>query len=306
MADADGGLTHQALITPRFITSPRRREATFLRAARALTDSLDPEAVLSALCQELARAAEADVVTVRVGGRVEQLAPGSASGAVRSEVSVPLHQDGDVIGTISLGFLDGRAVAPEEVELLAAFADVAGVALRNAEDHAALRREANLDPLTGCLNHGAFHERLREEVARAQRGADPFALVLLDLEGLKAVNETLGHLSGDEMLRTVGAVLRAGVRVQDQVARFGGDEFALILPDTGGEAAHRLVERLTACLSAAPHPGERPIHAHAGLAEWRPGDTPKSVMERADRMLREDKRARARSARRRRRVRGAR
>ena len=145
-------------------------------------------------------------------------------------MSVPLRRRGGLDGAISVGFFDGRWITEDDVELLTAFAELAGVACRNADDHAAAQRAATLDSLTGCLNHAAFQERLREEIARAERGADPFSLVLLDLEDFKEVNETFGHLSGDSVLRTVGELLRSGVRVQDQVARFGGDEFALLLP----------------------------------------------------------------------------
>ena len=315
------------------------RQTALARAAKALGESLDPAAVLTALCDQLSLATDGEIVTVYFGdadegltavaghgvpdsfiglrrapgeglcGRalqtgtaqvsndyqVESLAPESSPAlrGVRSAVAVPLRRRGGLDGAISVGFYDGRWITEDDVELLTAFAELAGVACSNADDHAAAQRAATLDELTGCLNHAAFQERLREEIARAERGADPFSLVLLDLEDFKEVNEKFGHLSGDSVLRTVGERLRSGVRMQDQVARFGGDEFALILPETGERAALQLVERLAEAISAAPGPGGQPLHAHAGIAEWRPGEPPTGVIERADQLLREAKRARA-------------
>jgi diguanylate cyclase (GGDEF)-like protein len=315
------------------------RQAALARAAKVLTESLDPAEVLSAVCEQVALATEGEIVTVYFGddasgltamaghgvpasfiglrrapgeglcGRALQtgapqvsndyeadgLAPESTSALrdVRSALSVPLRRRGGLDGAISVGFFDGRWITEEDVELLSAFADLAGVACRNADDHAAAQRAATLDPLTGCLNHAAFQERLREEIARAERGAEPFTLVLLDLEDFKDINERFGHLSGDSVLRTVGELLRSGVRVQDQVARFGGDEFALVLPETAEKPALQLVKRLVESIGRAPTPGGRRLHSHAGMAEWQPGEPPTGVIERADQMLRDAKRARA-------------
>ena len=132
----------------------------------------------------------------------------TALDGVRSGLAAPLRRRGGLDGVISVGFLDGRWVTDADTELLAAFSELASVACRNADDHAAAQRAASRDALTGCLNHAAFQGRLRAEVARADRGAAPFTLVLLDLEDFKSVNERFGHLSGDAVLRAVGEVLR--------------------------------------------------------------------------------------------------
>ena len=93
------------------------------------------------------------------------------------------------------------------------------MALRDA------RVAAAIDPLTGCLNHGAMRERLAEEIARARRQGTPLAVMILDLDDFKRVNDTYGHPTGDALLRHVGDALRAEYRSFDQVARYGGDEF---------------------------------------------------------------------------------
>jgi diguanylate cyclase (GGDEF)-like protein len=102
---------------------------------------------------------------------------------------------------------------------------------------------ATHDGLTGCLVHGAFHERLSAELARAARHDRPVSIVMADLDHFKEVNDGLGHVAGDELLRTVGAVLTDGLRVGDAAGRLGGDEFALLLPDTTLDGAVALAER---------------------------------------------------------------
>jgi diguanylate cyclase (GGDEF)-like protein len=109
--------------------------------------------------------------------------------------------------------------------------------------HTTLDVLATHDGLTGCLTHGAFHDRLGTEVARAGRHHRPLSVVLVDLDHFKRVNDGLGHLAGDELLRTVGTVLRDGLRVGDAAGRLGGDEFALLLPETTLEGATSLAER---------------------------------------------------------------
>jgi diguanylate cyclase (GGDEF)-like protein len=107
-----------------------------------------------------------------------------------------------------------------------------------------LERLASVDGLTGCLNHRGFHERLEAEAARAGRGGLPLSLLVLDLDHFKAINDTFGHPVGDEVLSDVGRTLRGLVRRSDVVGRLGGEEFAVLLPDTDAEAAHRFGERV--------------------------------------------------------------
>ena len=124
--------------------------------------------------------------------------------------------------------------------MLETFTELAGVACRNASAHAGLARAAQTDALTGCLNHAALHEQLGREIERAARGAaEPPSLVLIDLDHFKQVNEEHGHLTGDEVLRRVGSALRSGIRPYDVAARYGGDEFALIVTAADEDAAQR-------------------------------------------------------------------
>jgi GGDEF domain-containing protein len=95
-----------------------------------------------------------------------------------------------------------------------------------------LERQADADPLTGLANHRAFHDRLRTEVERAQRYGRPLSLACLDVDGFKDVNDQFGHPAGDKVLREVAARLTTVARTADLVARIGGDEFAILLPET--------------------------------------------------------------------------
>ncbi|HEU4977769.1 MAG TPA: HD domain-containing phosphohydrolase [Solirubrobacteraceae bacterium] len=217
----------------------------------------------------------------------------AAFDGVRSAVAVPLRRGREELdGVVAVGFAGARTVSEEDAELLSAFADVAGAALRNADQHAEAKRAATLDSLTGCLNHAAMQARLREEVSRAERLAEPFTLVLLDLHGFKQVNERFGHLTGDTVLRSVGELLRASVRLHDVVARYGGDEFGLILTRTTEAEARPVVERAVADIARAPLPQGAKLGVYAGMAGWRPGDHATGLLERADAGMLEAKRRR--------------
>jgi diguanylate cyclase (GGDEF)-like protein len=208
-----------------------------------------------------------------------------------SAVAVPVSWDGVLRGALLVGHRSLRPVSDEEVRALEALAALAGCACRNASIHAALVQAASTDGLTGCLNHSAFQERLRGEIERCARTDGRLALVLLDLDDFKAINETHGHLVGDEILRRVGHVLRVAVRPYDIVARYGGDEFAVLAIDSdeaeAEEIARRALDRLAETLEASEHGHEigGSGRATAGVAEWDDSLTPVELLERADRAL---------------------
>jgi diguanylate cyclase (GGDEF)-like protein len=106
------------------------------------------------------------------------------------------------------------------------------------------RTEARTDPLTGAYNRRFLEEFLAREMARSRRSRLPLSVLMLDLDGFKAFNDEHGHLAGDEMLAAVAQSLRSAVRTSDVVARYGGDEFVVVLPNTPGEAAQRVARQL--------------------------------------------------------------
>jgi diguanylate cyclase (GGDEF)-like protein len=154
-----------------------------------------------------------------------------------------------------------------------------------AQANRQLAELAASDALTGLRNRGAFEERLEEEVERARRHGRPLSLLLLDIDRFKEYNDTFGHLAGDAVLRSVGSILARKVRATDFAARYGGEELAVILPDTDSNGALELAERLRKAVESAPWT-DRSITVSVGVASL--GDrveSAKDLLDAADRAL---------------------
>lgn len=151
-----------------------------------------------------------------------------------------------------------------------------------------LQELATRDPLTSVLNRRAFHEHLLHEVARAQRYNTPLCLAMLDLDHFKELNDRMGHLGGDKALQQFAWQCHERARRTDVFARFGGEEFVLLMPQTGKEEALRVLERLHAELSyqqLSYQEHSYQLHFSAGVAEWITDDTPDSLLKRSDQAL---------------------
>jgi diguanylate cyclase (GGDEF)-like protein len=165
-------------------------------------------------------------------------------GTVAAALALPLIAGGELVGTITLYSGRQRHWGSETQRMFRLYAAQAAIAISNARLLGESRRLASHDPLTGLTNRRVLVERLEAEAAEARRHGDAFCVILCDVDGLKAVNDTAGHLVGDSVLRSVATTLRATARTEDVVARFGGDEFVLLLPRTALEAARALATRL--------------------------------------------------------------
>jgi diguanylate cyclase (GGDEF)-like protein len=173
-------------------------------------------------------------------------------------------------------FSRSQALVLALVEAACLVAVAAGIVVlfrRLRASHQALWSLARRDELTGVGNYRALQERLGEEIARHHRHSREFALVLLDLDGFKQVNERHGHLEGDRLLSEIGASLRDEVRAEDSVFRQGGDEFAVIVPEANAEEAVEVAARLRHRVSHRGFGNDegRPVSATTGFAMY-PGD----------------------------------
>ncbi len=188
-----------------------------------------------------------------------------------SLIVVPLLVGGEVAGTLNVGRMGEREAyfSPEEFELARLFAGQASIALRNSETLQAVETRAETDALTGLRNRGAFDLRLAALIDDPR--VQPLVLVMLDLDGFKQYNDVHGHPAGDALLQAAGRAITGAVRDGDLCFRYGGDEFALLLPETDEESARQIAERVRLAIAAAGSSGELGVTASVGLGTA-PGD----------------------------------
>jgi len=211
---------------------------------------------------------------------------GEGEELIHGGLAVPLNEGGRRIGYLTVFTrTEERRFDEGEVQQLEELAERAGPAIENARRFREARQLADLDALTGLHNRRYFHETLARETARAHRYNRKIALVVFDLDDFKDVNDRIGHLAGDAVLAEAAERVRDVVRSADIPCRIGGDEFAVIMPESGLPDAERLHLRVRAAVSERPIGQAGRIFLSAGLAELRPGDDSVGLFERADEAL---------------------
>jgi diguanylate cyclase (GGDEF)-like protein/PAS domain S-box-containing protein len=217
--------------------------------------------------------------------------PGSPE--IRSELAVPVMVGEELFGVLNVESRLPSAFGPRELALLQAIASQLAVALGNMAARQRLQELAIRDPLTGLYNRRFLDEAVEREVAAARRYRRPLAFLYVDVDGFREVNNRLGHLTGDEVLRRVAEFLRTNVREADYVVRIGGDEFLIMIPETDG-AVDRVMHRLKERIKGLARELGVAIGLSIGKAIWEPAqqefDLDKLLAE-ADKRMYEDKHA---------------
>jgi diguanylate cyclase (GGDEF)-like protein len=199
-----------------------------------------------------------------------------------SMICVPLSHKEETIGVLKVYAPEADHFDDGDVETLELLSDLIAAHLSHANLYEAETRHSRRDALTGLPNRRAFEERLPIELARAARSGHPLALVLLDLDGFKGVNDRLGHPAGDEVLRSVARILDES-RAADDCFRIGGDEFAILMPETEAIHARTAAERVANQIRSAKL-GDGTIGASYGIAASTNRDTA-VLFAAADRVL---------------------
>jgi diguanylate cyclase (GGDEF)-like protein len=195
-------------------------------------------------------------------------------------------REGQSLGTLTMFWrTPGFDPSPARVEALEQIAAACIPAIENARRYREARRLAETDALTGFYNQRYFHETLRREALRAQRYGRRLALMLIDLDDFKRVNDTIGHLAGDAVLAQIAERMRDQIRSVDIGCRIGGDEFAVILPESTTVDAEQLFQRMHDTIQTVNMPGGQHVRISAGIAELQHGETAAGLFERADSAL---------------------
>jgi len=201
---------------------------------------------------------------------VRQL-PGHRSGfrETVSAVCLPLVSFGQVLGVLQLESASCDAFAPEDVSALESVSDICATAIQNARHFDRVRQLAYVDGVTGIFNRRYFELRLAEEIARSSRHNLSFSLIMMDIDHFKQLNDEFGHLLGDEVLRQVSGILGQQLRKSDVLSRYGGEEFAIITPETAVESAQAVADKLRRVVESWHFPAVvRPVTISAGVAEF--------------------------------------
>ena len=203
------------------------------------------------------------------------------------EFLYPIKSRGHLIGILALGKKkSGGLYLSEDIELLRSMAGQAGIIIDNARVYSQAVTWANTDAITELYNHRHFHERIDQEIARGSRFGSIFSLVMIDLDHFKTFNDNYGHLAGDEVLRRVGKCIESSIRTVDMAFRYGGEEFAVILPGTRLNDAMKAAERIRNTIESKASPGTMPVTASFGVSSWPiDGMTKQDVIGRADAAL---------------------
>jgi diguanylate cyclase (GGDEF)-like protein len=166
--------------------------------------------------------------------------------------TLPLRLAGKPLGILSVFPKNGEEFEEKKRELMSTVSNILAISLKNAQEYHRVKEMAVTDGMTGVFNYKGFQEFMKREFQRAKRYKKPLSLIMIDVDGFKAINDSLGHQAGDYVLRELASCLKGSVRNSDIVARYGGDEFVILLPETDLKEAEVLIRRMSSTIKDHP------------------------------------------------------
>jgi diguanylate cyclase (GGDEF)-like protein len=205
---------------------------------------------------------------------------------IRSIVYLPLVSAGRSIGSLTIASSQPGAYNMRQVKLLEQLATHITTPIENSQLYHQAREKARVDELTTLFNRRHFDERLKEEITRQARYGGTFSVLMLDLDAFKVYNDIFGHPAGDQLLREVGGLIKTSIRTSDQAFRYGGDEFAVILPHIDTEGAYHVAERVRQAIARQMQLASTGVAASIGVSNCPDdGTTPADLITVADTAL---------------------
>jgi diguanylate cyclase (GGDEF)-like protein/putative nucleotidyltransferase with HDIG domain len=187
---------------------------------------------------------------------------------IQSMVFLPLIVNDKAIGSLSLGSRHPNAYSQSQVQLLSQLASQIATPIENARLYAEAEQRARIDQLTSLWNRRHLEERIQVEIGRHSRYGGTFSLIILDLDFFKAFNDSYGHLAGDRLLKQLGTIMKDAIRATDEAFRYGGDEFAILMPQTTLRDAYEVAERVRDRIASEIKVEDVAVTASFGLASW--------------------------------------
>jgi diguanylate cyclase (GGDEF)-like protein len=222
--------------------------------------------------------------TVLAAGRTARVAPMAPSPFQRhlgERLATPIEIEGHLWGAVAVAGTQDHPLAPDSEERIERFAELVALAIANAEAREQLLVQARTDALTGVANHRAFQEHLEQEARRAREAGRPLALIVFDVDRFKSVNDSGGHLAGDEVLSEVARRIAVSTGPGAVVGRLGGDEFAALLPGCDAAAGRLVAERARRLVAAEPV-GPQRVTISAGVSDLAVATNPRELLKSAD------------------------
>jgi diguanylate cyclase (GGDEF)-like protein len=194
-----------------------------------------------------------------------------------------------VVGVLNLADkIDSNRFNSEDIVLIELFSQLVGASIGNIKLFEKIQRQATTDGLTGLVNHKTFYETLEKELNRSRRYGGQISLIMVDVDDLKRINDTYGHRAGDKVIKEISRRIKQCIRQIDTAARYGGDEFAVILPNTPLKDATIVSERMVEAVSLTPATWKKeqiPLSISVGVGQYDSDINPEDITSRSDQAL---------------------